>query len=52
MVLAMNLEVFFWVRLVVIVLILSLYFFVVRLLGFEEGDTKVLMPWRRKQRCG
>ena len=52
MVPAMNLEVFFWVRLVVIALILSLYFFVVRLLGFEEGDTKVLMPWRRKQRCG
>jgi len=49
---AMRLDVCFGIRLMVIAGILFLYFFSLRQLGFEDGDTNLLMPWRKKQRGG
>jgi O-antigen/teichoic acid export membrane protein len=37
-----------WLRLVTIALTLGVYFSILRLFGFEEGDARVLMPWKKK----
>lgn len=46
----MSLNISLGPRLLVVTLILALYFLALRVFGFEEGDIKVLLPWRKKQR--
>jgi O-antigen/teichoic acid export membrane protein len=38
-----------WLRLVTIGFALGVYFAVLRVLGFEEGDAHILMPWKKKR---
>jgi len=38
----------FWLRLPVIIIILGVYFAVLRGLGFEEGDIRILAPWKKR----
>jgi len=39
----------FWLRLLAIAFILGVYFVVLRGLKFEEGDARIIMPWKKKR---
>ena len=40
----------FWFRIPVIIFILGVYFAVLRGLKFEEGDHRILMPWKKNEK--
>ncbi|MDR2733717.1 MAG: polysaccharide biosynthesis C-terminal domain-containing protein [Spirochaetota bacterium] len=40
---------YFWLKLPAIILILGVYFGILKCLGFEEGDARVLMLWKKRK---